>query len=226
MPAVYAEEEKYIPRGPGDIVEGGYTRRDVDIDFFGIERDVHKLDGVGLVDMASTILKRDGELSVLDAGCGTGQQMYSLVAELTEFRGIERNTISAVGISDIDFTKESQKGAVREAVAEGDITYGIGDLQSESLTPEQFSLIYSYELLVRNEDPAAIVRNLWSALKPGGVLYFNAKPEQRSQLANEVLDMIQQNQGEILFAQSRRPYAFSDPNNTSGDRDMYRIVKN
>lgn len=222
MPADYVEGENR--RAPWDRVEGGYSRREIDRDFGMPQGEFYNLDGLGLIDAAIDQYKNNSELAILDAGCGTGNQLFSLVEELSDYRGIPRNAINAVGVSDIDFSNESEFWMPRAAVAEGDITYGIGDLNTEQLLPEQFNLIYSYEVLFHNEEPDLIVNNLWQALKSGGALYFNAGANQRTSLV-AVLEEISEQGGEILFGEAIPPLAARTDSEFFIGRDTYRITK-
>jgi SAM-dependent methyltransferase len=213
-------------RAPWDNL-AGYSRRELDRDFGMPNGEFMSLDGDGILQTAVKQYAKYGELSILDAGCGTANQLFTLVEDLTDHRGVPRNDINAVGVSDIDFSRDSEWWMPRAAVAEGDITYGIGDLQTEKLLPEQFHLIYSYEVMFHNEEPQLIVENLWNALKPGGVLYFNAGASQMMKL-NPTLNQIAEDGGTIDYGEAKPPYAMrieadNDPNFEG--RDLYRIAK-
>lgn len=143
------------------------------------------VDGSGPISSLIDIHDRQGYATVLDAGCGTGRQLYELIDYVRFTRNLDPMSIYGDGVSDFDFSMLSEEWRVRAAFMNGDLHYEVGDLQTLELPEQAYDLVYSYEVLVHNEKPGLIVENLWRALRAGGVLYFNAAGEQ----ADEIRDV-------------------------------------
>lgn len=148
--------------------------------------------GEPLFEIALGKLRRQGEIAVLDAGCGTGRSLVELRFQLMFGAGKASPGIRAVGVNLSDYSKESELVSVRQAPQNGSIEYLVADLETTELTPDSFDIIYSYETLVHNDTSKAtrIVDNLLTALKPEGVLMFDISKGQKDRfgeyLRNEV----------------------------------------
>lgn len=221
-PDEYVEDERR--RDAYDMLPSGYYRYALDRGIFQPQGEFFRFDGVGLIEAARKQYEKDGSLHILDAGCGTGHQLWDFMEYLE--RTIPPQDITATGVSDIDFSEESESWRVREAVKTGEINYAVADLNVDMLPAETFNVIYSYEVLVHNEeDPGRIVANFWQALRPGGVMYFNAEGSQRGKIAGTVADILEMG-GDVFMNRVEAPLLQAPfYEKTNQTRDAYRIQK-
>lgn len=112
----------------------------------------------GLVDPPG---KRSGELRVLNAGCGTGQQPIESALRLAQSR------VLAVDLSRASLTYATRMA--RELDVKG-IAFAQADLLRLGGLPDRFDLVESTGVLHHLPDPAAGLAVLTGLLAPGGVL--------------------------------------------------------
>lgn len=224
----YLKPDEYMEDGRRrdayEILPSGYYRYALDRDISQPQGEFWRFDGVGLIESARKQYEKHGALNILDAGCGTGRQLWDFVEYLE--RTIPREGITATGVSDIDFSEESEMWRVRKAVKTGGINYAVADLNVDILPSGTFNIIYSYEVLVHNEeDPGRIVANFWQALSPGGVMYFNAEGSQREAIAGNVANILESG-GNVLMDRVDAPlFQATFYKVTNQTRDAYRIQK-
>lgn len=142
-------------------------------------------------------------VSVLDAGCGTGHQLWSLV-DNAEGYGINWDKVAADAVSKEDFSLLADQWRPRAAIMTGDINYHVGDLTQMELPEKAYDLVYAYELLAHIERPQHIVRSIWHALRLEGRAYFNLPGERQTELA-DIIGEIKTKGGEVLSMDCRPP---------------------
>ena len=94
----------------------------------------------------------------------------------------KESDVLTTGVSNIDFSDESESAGVRNAISKGDINYVVDDLSGVQLPSSSLDAIYSFEAFIYNEPEKIIkiVQNLLPSLKPDGFLIFNLKEGQRN----------------------------------------------
>lgn len=150
------------------------------------------------------IADRQEYITILDAGCGTGRQLYEMVEGATRMFQIDQRRILADGVSDYDFSDMADDKEARRAYVSGALNYHVGDLNTMELPEGSYDLAYSYEVLVHNEEPNRIVENLWRALRPGGSAYFNAEANQIPAIS-ETIEAIKTVGGKVLSTEAEVP---------------------
>lgn len=209
-----------------DMLPSGYYRYSIDRDITLPQGEFWRFDSIGLLEAGRQQYEQDGRLNILDAGCGTGHQVWHFADHVAWQKHIPRSDITATGVSNIDFSGESELWRVRKAIKTGEINYAVADLNIDALPRETFNLIYSYEVIVHNDEtPGAIVANMWQALTPGGVMYFNAEGSQRQVLADTMADIMEA-KGDVLMAPVEPPPLQAIfYKETQQTRDAYRVRK-
>jgi SAM-dependent methyltransferase len=154
-----------------------------------------------LVDLCERADQPNGFVTVLDAGCGTGNQLRTFMEQAADL-GLDTSKILADGVSDHDFSFLGQV-ETRAAIDTGKINYQLLDLAKEPLPPAAYDLIYSYDVLVHNREPAGIIDNFWQALRPGGVAYFNLAGKQLTNKVNFLLREFDEHDGEVWCIKSK-----------------------
>lgn len=205
----------------------GYGYDELNRDHGALYADFGVLDGEGPLVELVECYKRQGHVTVLDAGCGTGNQLHGLIDQ-AERRGVDSEHVFADGLSDFDFSGVSNNGDTLQAIEVGRINYAVADLGTEQLPADAYDLIYSYEVLFHNEKPAPIVLNLWQALRGAGSLYFNVPGEQIEDIAPTV-EAIAAQGGIVQSAACEVPERIRRKCATSGaplpTRYVYKITK-
>lgn len=163
---------------------GPFTRWEIDR---GIPLDLKDEFETPILQVFIDKLKEQGSISIMDAGCGTGRALYQAREQLLLKTGAKPDDILATGISNVDFSEESEDVNVRNAISRKDINYVVNDLSTVQLPPESLDVVYSFEAFIYNEPEKIIkiIQNLLPALKPDGFLIFNLKEGQRN---NDVID--------------------------------------
>jgi len=102
----------------------------------------------------------------LEVGAGTGELAAFLAADHPDLR------ITALDLSD-DMIQRARERMRREGL-EGRVRPLSGDVNDAAFLSGlgRFDVIYSAFSLHHWQDPAGSIRNLWSALRPGGMLYL------------------------------------------------------
>jgi SAM-dependent methyltransferase len=110
-----------------------------------------------LVDSTIRKTKQEGEIRILDAGCGTGRMMEILQKYGTVF-GIDYSE-EAVGYS--------KKRGLNNIVT--------GDLNNYHFEKDSFHAVVCLDVLYHSgiKDDRSVLRNLYEALKTGGILIIN-----------------------------------------------------
>jgi 2-polyprenyl-3-methyl-5-hydroxy-6-metoxy-1,4-benzoquinol methylase len=101
-------------------------------------------------------LVNNKQLSVLEIGFGSGNLLLKFLKKGYKIHGIEAEYLQ------ID---------IREPVKKYGILY-FGKAEEIQLEEEKFDLIYGIHVIEHIDDPAAIFKKCYSALKKGGGLYF------------------------------------------------------
>ncbi|MET1033399.1 MAG: class I SAM-dependent methyltransferase [Candidatus Saccharimonadales bacterium] len=191
---------------PPEKLEKGYAPYTLDRDSGRLTAEFIGIDGSTPATVLRDVWREQGSAVVLDAGCGTGYQLYSLIEQANLRLDVDPGTVVAHGVSDHDFSTRSQVAKVRSAIQAGRISYTVGDLNDEYLLePDFYHLAYSYEVLPHNKKPIRIVRNIFDALCPGGVAFFNADTTQESELISGLQEMVDDNQGDFDYITSPPP---------------------
>jgi SAM-dependent methyltransferase len=158
------------------------------------------IDDMGPHGTLADIYSRKGYATILDAGCGTGNQLRSLVDQAAARFNLDSSKIFADGVSDFDFSQLAPEDTAK-AIQTGKINYQQLDLSTQPLPSATYDLVYAYEVLVHNTEPAAIVDNMWQALRPGGVAYFNLEGTQTAKLSF-LLSEIAEHDGDVQWVKS------------------------
>ena len=158
---------------------GPFTRWEIDR---GIPSDMKDEFRTPILQVFIDKLREKGSISVMDAGCGTGRALYQMREQLLFRTDAKESDVLTTGVSNIDFSDESESAGVRNAISKGDINYVVDDLSGVQLPSSSLDAIYSFEAFIYNEPEKIIkiVQNLLPSLKPDGFLIFNLKEGQRN----------------------------------------------
>jgi ubiquinone/menaquinone biosynthesis C-methylase UbiE len=106
---------------------------------------------------------RDGQINVLDAGCGFGQYSYFIAKK---FRN---SNVIGVDINE-ERIKESEKFAREEGIE--NLKFDIADLENLNYE-ESFDLILAVDVLEHIENDVKVLKNFYRALKKDGLLIIS-----------------------------------------------------
>lgn len=180
--SIYSDGEKTVKvRKPDNTVGNFYFRFEIDRDGSLMLRDMRDEEGNEILQTAIDKLRDQGQISILDAGCGTGRTLYKMREQLLFRTSSAPEAVTAVGINSEDYSDESEEFSTRNAIANQDIQYVVSDLETVRLPPNSFDLITSYEVLIHNKPPriTEIARNLLPCLKDDGLFIFSIHPFQK-----------------------------------------------
>ena len=110
------------------------------------------------IKIVCALLRRAGVRRVLDLGCGDGWQVGRLI----------RAGFEVIG-SDISPLRLQRA----HAHARGARGFFVSDLRRPALLASSQECIYLGQVLEHLPDPEAVLRSLWTLLRPGGVLIFD-----------------------------------------------------
>jgi 2-polyprenyl-3-methyl-5-hydroxy-6-metoxy-1,4-benzoquinol methylase len=102
------------------------------------------------------------DLSLLDAGCGTGCSMLQLHASFKECHGIDVNA---------DYITRFEEEASSRGIS--NCTASTGDLCNLALASDSVDRLISFEVIEHLPDETAGVQSMYRVLKPGGVAAFS-----------------------------------------------------
>jgi SAM-dependent methyltransferase len=179
----YSEGKVVKARQPHHDYIDGYLRAEIDKEGSGAIGEYRDALGEPMFEIALTKLGRQGEISILDAGCGTASMLYRFRSKLLSRTLRDPDKIITVGINGVDYSDESSRAQVRDAIKSGDIPYMVANLEEADLSSHTFDIVYCHEVL--NHNPSGIaegaVKNLLTALKPDGILFFNIDIRQKDE---------------------------------------------
>lgn len=110
------------------------------------------------IKIVCALLRRAGARRVLDLGCGDGWQVGHLI----------RAGFEVIG-SDISPLRLQRA----RAHARGARGFFVSDLRRPALLASSQECVYLGQVLEHLPDPEAVLRSLWTLLRPGGVLIFD-----------------------------------------------------
>jgi SAM-dependent methyltransferase len=203
----------------------GYSLSSLDRDSGSLFVAYHHLDGKGPKGTLIELCGRQDTVAVLDAGCGTGSQLVNLMVQLAITEGIDPKRILADGVSDHDFSRFSRDRITRVALGAGLANYAVMDLAQDALPSGAYDMSYSYEVLMHNEEPEPIIENVWQALAPGGVSYFNTDGRQVGRVGAFV-ERYNRDGGEVLYGEMKSPASLWLPLHLRGEtRHAFKVTK-
>jgi SAM-dependent methyltransferase len=166
---------------------GDYPRWSVDRGFDYYEKNLCGEDGVSPLTVALSAAERDGDVAVLDAGCGSGRALWDFRCTLQRRAGPEA-PIRAVGVNQDDFRDESMAGMVRQEIANERLEYIVGDIGDCELEGT-FDVITCYEVLVHmpSWEATLVLARLLPLLRNQGSLFCTIFPWQDQTVAYEDL---------------------------------------
>lgn len=112
----------------------------------------------------------NGRVAILDAGCGRGTAIAGLKERVLAETSLHKNSVQIVGIDGKSYVMGLDRGEF-DRLVENDIDLRVDHLGHAVLEPSYYDVAYAYDTIGHNEDPSAMINNLLSSLKPGGVLY-------------------------------------------------------
>jgi SAM-dependent methyltransferase len=178
----YSEGKVVKARQLHDYIDG-YLRAEIDREGSGAIGEYRDASGASMFEIALAKLGRQGKISILDAGCGTASMLYRFRSKLLLRTLRDPDKIITVGINDVDYSDESSRTQVRDAIKLGDIPYLVANLEEADFSNHTFDIVYCHEVLNHhpNEKAERSVKNLLTALKPDGILFFNIDIRQKDE---------------------------------------------
>lgn len=172
-----------LERDELDLIDG-YERSMLDRDLLEASRYFSDTRGP-LMRVLTDIFSRQGQIALLDAGCGTGHTLWEFKEHLLRIANKKDypELVKAVGVNEKDYSDQSMFARVSRDVRDGYLDYIIGDLETVHLPKDIFDVGYMYEVLFHNTTDKAvrIIRNILPSIKPLGLLWFNLPPMQFDQ---------------------------------------------
>jgi len=202
----------------------GYQLLDLDRDSGALHEAFYYLDGKGPKYTLAELCARQNTVTVLDAGCGTGNQLVSLFQQTIIIEGVEPERLLGDAVSDYDFSRFGEKRRTRVALGAGLVNYAVLDLAAEKLPPSSYDLAYSYEVHLHNKRPERIIDNVFQSLKPGGVMYFNTDGRQLEQV-NAHVKQYRQSGTEVLSGEIIPTYGWLPPNRKHETRHAFKLTR-
>jgi SAM-dependent methyltransferase len=178
----YSEGKVVKARQLHDYIDG-YLRAEIDREGSGAIGEYRDASGVSMFEIALAKLGRQGKISILDAGCGTASMLSCFRSKLLLRTLRDPDKIITVGINGVDYSDESSRTQVRDAIKSGDIPYLVTSLEKADFSSHTFDIVYCHEVLNHNPNETAegAVKNLLTTLKPDGILFFNIDMRQKDQ---------------------------------------------
>lgn len=170
-----------------------YTDHEINRGIDVINGDFMQIDGVGPIRQAIDHARTHGNVSLLDAGCGTGLGLIDLKDQVAFRAPINPEAIEAVGVSMADYSHRLDEDAGwvnRKRLANGYVNIRLGNLATIDLAPTSFDVGYSYQVILHNEKVEPILENILPALSAGGVFYFDTLTDQREEVDSISKDLI------------------------------------
>jgi SAM-dependent methyltransferase len=119
-------------------------------------------------------LRTVGAVALLDVGCGTGNTLRTWTEALRPHASGPED-ISATGINLYDYSEQSKFPETREAIQRGEIEYLVGDAQSMPEIPEGSADVVTACMVLRVENPIAMLDEMVRVARPGGTVLLNVK---------------------------------------------------
>lgn len=118
-----------------------------------------------------------GKVRVLDAGCGRIMALTELKEMVLQSTSLRKSDVIAVGINGHSFVDDLNNEEF-DRVIENDVGFRRDHLAHAVVEPAYYDVAYAHDVLAYNNDPAAIIDNLLSAIRPGGVFFGDISPNQ------------------------------------------------
>jgi SAM-dependent methyltransferase len=166
------------PSPPGDMV-GRWSRHEVDRPVLFPNVLFGKFIGqlCTPLHVSASIAQAEGVVRILEAGCGTGHGVYTWQQQtLLRAPGA---VVTAMGINDEDFSRESAWPETRRAIAAGQIEYRARPIGDMGVAPGSFDIVLAHEVLQHCRRPDKEVESLLDAVAPGRHLFFNLGTDSR-----------------------------------------------
>lgn len=128
-------------------------------------------DGETPLQVSSQIVKNNGAVKILDAGCGTGNTVSTWADSLrTQYPNAE---IHATGLNDVDFSHKSANSKTREMIEKGEIDYVVAKMEHTGLRSGEFDVVSALESMIYSLRPEQQLREFLRITAPGGHIFFN-----------------------------------------------------
>jgi SAM-dependent methyltransferase len=166
-------------RKPDDIIAEHLPRFEIDRGLDAVEK-MKDESGKFLMEIIFDKYRSQGNVAVLDAGCGSGRTLHEIRDRLTFWAKATPESVTTVGVNDIDYSEESVDPKTRAAIKNGEIPYTVDDLAIVKLPAQAFDIVFANEVITRNTigNAAKIIDNLLTTLKLGGVFIFDISEPQ------------------------------------------------
>ena len=113
-------------------------------------------------------------IALVDVGCGTGNTLRTWLEALQPHIS-DPEGISATGINLYDYSDQSMFAETHEAIQGGKVKYLVGDAQSMPEVPSESADVVTACMVLRVQDPIAMLDEMVRVARPGGAIFLNVK---------------------------------------------------
>lgn len=174
----------YEQRLPTDIIlPEGFPRAQLDRPFLSVNTPYINAMGPVMNPLQVSLdhlRASEGDLQLLDVGCGTGNTLRTWKQALSKLAPCEPSRIQAEGISLFDYSEQSKYEKTVEACRDETIRYTVGDALETLQERPSRSVHVALGFLSFKYMPhaAEVLEQMVRLLKPGGTVFFDIDDEQ------------------------------------------------
>jgi ubiquinone/menaquinone biosynthesis C-methylase UbiE len=119
-----------------------------------------------------------GSVTLLDIGCGTGNTLRTWAAMARQYAA-NPDDVTALGINLHDYSQESRYAPTRDAVANGQVKYTVGNAEKlhDFFPAQSADVVLACMSLIHMRRPTMTAVQIARVLRPGGIALFNVSED-------------------------------------------------